>query len=108
MTISLYRGTSNNIGEALINHIFCKHGPACFLIFDKDQAFLSSVMQYICKTLGIKIKTIYPYNHWLLKTERHIRTISEMITKQLTGTGQMRTHYLQTCTYAYTSFATQH
>ena len=28
-----------------------------------------------------------------------------MIGKQLTGTGQMWTHYLQTCTYAYNSFA---
>ena len=28
-----------------------------------------------------------------------------MIAKQLTGTGLMWTHYLQTCTYAYNSFA---
>ena len=37
--------------------------------------------------------------------EQHIRTISEMIAKQLTGTGLMWTHYLQTCTYAFNSFA---
>ena len=30
-----------------------------------------------------------------------------MIVKQLTGTGQMLTHYLQTCQYAYNSFASQ-
>ena len=28
-----------------------------------------------------------------------------MSAEQLTGTGQMLTHYLQTCTYAYNSFA---
>ena len=27
-----------------------------------------------------------------------------MITKQLTGTGKIWTHYLQPCTYAYNSF----
>ena len=43
---------------------------------------------------------ISPYNHGSLKAERHIRTISEMIAKQLTGKEQIWTHYLQTCTYA--------
>ena len=27
VTILLYRGTSPEVGEALINHVFCKHGP---------------------------------------------------------------------------------
>ena len=61
-------------------------------------------MQYIYKRLGIKIKTISPYNLGFLKTERHIRTGSEMIAKQLNGTGQMWIHYLQTCTFAYNIF----
>ena len=34
-----------------------------------------------------------------------MQTLSGMIAKQLTGTGQMQTHYLQTCSYAYNSFA---
>ena len=62
-------------------------------------------MQYIYKRLGIKIKTMTPYNHGSLKTEWHIRTISEITIKQLTGTGLMWAHYLQTCTYPYSSFA---
>ena len=40
-----------------------------------------------------------------MKTERHTRTVSEMIAKQLSGTGQMWTHYLQTFTIACNSFA---
>ena len=62
-------------------------------------------MQFIHKRLGIKIKTISLYNQGSLKTERHIRTINVMIAKQLTGTGQMWTHYLQTCTCEYYGFA---
>ena len=38
--------------------------------------------------------------------ERTISTISEMTVKQLTDAGQVWTHYLQTCTHAYNSFAT--
>ena len=33
----------------------------------------------------------------------HIKTISEIIAKQLTGTGQMWTQYLQICMYVHTS-----
>ena len=62
-------------------------------------------MKYICQTLGIRLKTISLYNHGSLKIERHIRTISKMISKKLTDTGQMWICYLQTCAYAYNVFA---
>ena len=60
--------------------------PPSYLIFDEDQIFLSSVMQYIYKRLGIKVKTVSPYNHGSFITECHIRTISDIIIKQLSGT----------------------
>ena len=44
--------------------------------------FVSSVMQYIYKRLGIKIETISPYNHGALKSEGYIITISEIIRKK--------------------------
>ena len=84
VTIPLYRGTSDKTSEACINHVFCIHGPPSYLFFwDKEQAFLSSVMQHIYKRLEIKIKTTSPYNNFSLKTARHIRTISEMTAKTL-------------------------
>ena len=36
---------------------FAITGPS-YLFFDEDKAFLSNVMQYIYKTLGIKIETL--------------------------------------------------
>ena len=63
ITKPLYKGTSNEIGDALLNCVFCKQGSPSYLIFDEDQAFLSSVMQYIYKKLDIKIMTTSPYNH---------------------------------------------
>ena len=50
-------------------------------------------------------KTISPDNHCFLKKERHLRTISEMTTIQLTATHQMWTDYLQLCPYVYNNFA---
>ena len=38
-TIPLYKGTLHYVGEALINHVFFKHSPTFYLIFDKDQVF---------------------------------------------------------------------
>ena len=35
----------HEIGEALTNNVFCKHGHhSFFFLFDGDQAFLSSIM----------------------------------------------------------------
>ena len=48
------------------------------LIFDEDQDVLLLVMQYIYKRFGIIIK-ISPYNHGILKTGRHTRSISGMM-----------------------------
>ena len=43
--IPLYKRISHEIGEALVKHVFCKHAPQSYFIFDKDQAFPSSVIQ---------------------------------------------------------------
>ena len=45
VTVHVYRDTSHEAGEALVNHLFCKHGPSSYLIFDEGQTFSSSVMQ---------------------------------------------------------------
>ena len=60
VTIPLIGGTSHKVEEALINHVFGKHGPPSYLIFDEDKLFLSGVMQPIYKRLGIKIKIVKP------------------------------------------------
>ena len=66
--------------------MFCKHW---LFIFLWRPSIVIHVMQYIYKRLGIKIKTANPYIHCSLRRESHIKSIGEMIAKQLTGTGQM-------------------
>ena len=53
---------SEEVGEALIEHIITKYGTPEYIMMDQDSAFMSSLMNYLFKVLGIKIKTVGPYN----------------------------------------------
>ena len=67
---------SEEVGEALIEHIiseFC--APDC-IIMDQDSAFMSTLMNYLFRNLNIKIMTIAPYNHQSLQAEHGIKTLS--------------------------------
>ena len=47
---------------------------------DQDSTFMSSLMNYLLKKLGIKIKTVAPYNHQLLQAEHGIKSMSTILT----------------------------
>ena len=49
---------------------------------------MSSLMSYLFKKLRIKIKTVGPYNHQSLQAEHNIKSLSNILTKHLTGQGQ--------------------
>ena len=57
-------------------------------MIDQDSTFMSSLMNYLFKALGIKIKTVGPYNHKSLQAEQGIKSLSSILTKHLTGQGQ--------------------
>ena len=38
-----------------------------YMILDQDSEFMSSLMSYLFKKLGINIKTVGPYNHKSLR-----------------------------------------
>ena len=56
---------------------------------DLDSAFMSTLMNYLFKTIGIKIKTVAPYNHQSLQAEHEIKSLSNILTKHLTDHNQM-------------------
>ena len=60
---------SEEIGEILINSVFSKYCVPDCIIMDLDSAFMSSLMSYLFKKLGIKINTVAPYNHQSLQAE---------------------------------------
>ena len=59
------------------------------MIKDLDSAFMSLPINYLFKRLRIKIKTVAPYNHQSLQAEHSIKSLSNIVTKHLTGLGEM-------------------
>ena len=101
VTVPLYQARSEEVGEAPIEHVITKYCTPYYMMMDQDSAFMSSLMNYLFKKLGIKIKTVGPYNHQSLQAEHGIKSLSNILTKHLTGQGQMWHKYLSLATFAY-------
>ena len=80
ITIPIYQARSEEIGEALIEHIITKYCIPEYIIMDQDNAFMSSLMTYLLNEFNIKIKTVVPYNHQSLQDERSIKSLSNILT----------------------------
>ena len=104
VTAPLYQARSEEVGEALIEHIITKYGTPEYMMMDQDSAFMSSLMNYLFKALGIKIKTVGPYNHKSLQPEHGIKSLSSILTKHLTGQGQKCHKFLSLAMFAYNTF----
>ena len=72
VNVLLYQARSEEVGEALIENVLTKYCTPDYITTDQDSAFMSSLMNYLFKKLGIKIKTVGPYNHQSLKAEHSI------------------------------------
>ena len=95
---------SEEVGEALINSVFSKYCVPDYMIMDLDSAFMSLLMNYLFKRLGIKIKTVAPYNHQSLQAEHGIKSLSNILTKHLTKSGEMWPDYLPFATLAHNTY----
>ena len=104
VTIPIFQARSEEIGEALLEHVITKHCIPDYIIMDQDSAFMSSLMTYLFHRLNIKIKTVAPYNHQSLQDEHGIKYVTCILTKHLTGLGQMWTKHLALATFAYNTF----
>ena len=89
ITTPLYLARSEEVGEALIENVISKFGTPDYMMMDQDSAFMSSLMSYPFKGLGITIKTVGPYNHKSFQVEHGIKSLSNILSKCLTGQGQM-------------------
>ena len=85
----MYQSKADEVGEALIEHIITKYCIPNCIIMDQDSTFMSSLMKYLFSKFNIKIKTVAPYNHQLLQAEHRDKSLSTILTKQLTNLGQM-------------------
>ena len=74
-TAPLYQARSEEFGEALVENVINKFGMPEYMIMDQDSTFMSSLMSYLFKKLGISIKTVGPYNHKSLQAEHGIKSL---------------------------------
>ena len=100
ITAPTYQSRSEEIGEALIENAISKYCVSDYMIMDLDSAFMLTLMNYLSKRFGIKIKTVAPYNHQSLQAEHGIKSLSNILTKHLTDHGQMWPKYLTLATLA--------
>ena len=61
-------------------------------------------MNYLFKRLGIKIRTVAPYNHQSLQAEQGIKSLSNILTNHLSGSGKMWPDYLPFATLAHNTY----
>ena len=104
ITVPIFQAKSEEVGEAHLEHVITKHCIPDYIIMDQDSAPMSSLMSYLFHRLNIKIKMIALYNHQSLQVEHGIKSLTCILTKHLTGLGQMWTRYLSLATFAYNTF----
>ena len=104
VTAPIFQARSEEVGEALLEHVITNYCLPEYIIIDQDSAFMSSLMTYLFHRLDIKNKTIAPYNHQSLQVEHGIKSLTHILTKHLTGFGQMWTKYVSLATFAYNTF----
>ena len=100
----LFPVRSEEVGEALLEHTITKYGTPEHMIMDHNNTFMSSLINYSFKALGIKIKTVGPYNHKSLQAEDGIKSLSTILTKHLTGQGQTWHRFPSLAMFAYNTF----
>ena len=104
VTVLLYQAISEEVGEALIENVLTNYCTPDYIIMDQDSVSMSSMKNYLSKKLGIKIKTVGPYNDQSLQAEHDIKSLSNFLTKHLTEQGQMWHKYLSLAMFAYNIF----
>ena len=104
ITAPVKQAKSEEVGEALINNVLSKYCVPDYMIMDLDSAFMSLLMSYLFKRLGIKIKTVAPYNHQSLQAKHGIKSLSNILTKHLTKSGEMWIDYLPFATLAHNTY----
>ena len=104
ITVPIYHSRSEEVGEALIEHVISKFcAPNC-IFMDQDSAFMSTLMNYLFRKLNIKIMNVALYNHQSLQAEHCFKTLSQILTKHLSGQGQMWHEYLPLTTFTHNTF----
>ena len=102
--IPIQKANTVTFPEALLNRVVYQFGHPKALIIDEDRTLSADVLMYIYSTLNIISQVISPLNHGSLRTERYIRSNSEMLHKHLKTTGEDWHLYVNPCSYVLNTY----
>ena len=88
-TVPIHQARSEEVREALTENVITKYCVPEYVIMDQDSAFMSSLMTFLLNKFNIKIRTVSPYNHQSLQAEHDIKSLSTILTKNVTNLSQM-------------------
>ena len=75
LIIPIHRSRSEEIGDTLTEHdVLGTCSVPEYIIMDQDSACMSTLIKYLFKKLGIRIKMVAPYNHQSLPAEHGIKS----------------------------------
>ena len=75
ITVPIHHSRSEEVGDALIENIITKYYVPNYIIMDQENAFMSTLMNYLFKKVDINIRTVAPYNHQSLQAEHGIKSL---------------------------------
>ena len=96
-----------SVAEVLIYRVIYLFRPPRQILCDEAAKFTPHTVQAILHMLNCKLKVISPYNHDSSKTERQIKTVSDIIVKHLWDKGQMWPLFATTAAYAMNTFSSE-
>ena len=79
---------ASTIAEALYHKVICTYGNPTTVICDEAPAFTSQLMRSYFHALNVKVLYVSPSNHGSNRSERYIRTLTEVLVKDLEGTAE--------------------
>ena len=85
--IPLVDQKSGTIADAIFFRIVCEYGTPKAIICDEGPAFTSDLMKMYFHAMNVKPYYISPMNHGSNRAERYIRTLNNILCRNLTGVG---------------------
>ena len=104
INVPIYQSRSEEIGDSVIDKVVSKYCIPGYIIMDEESAFTSSLINYLFGKFYIKSRTVAPNNYQSLQAEHDIKSLSIILTRHLTGVGQMWPKYLTLAMFASNTF----
>ena len=101
VTHAMSQARAENIVKGISDEFISYFGVPTKIISDQDPAFLSSLMAYAMQQYGIQLITCSPTNHKSLQAEHGIKSLSNILVKNLSGIGDDWDIYCKPCMLTY-------